>query len=692
MVSFVFIAIIMLAGLIAYKHEKKLADTLGIVCCGCILVLYVFAFFGRLYWIDYVGILVTCLTLFKIVFDGELRGWCKSMATIQNGCILLFVILLSISQADRAFDLSAEAGYWASDIKYVFLKNGFAGRLGNPVPEYGLNPPAITMFKWLFMHIMPGELKAGLGYSGYVCLNFILLLPFISRISEIFERRDFLEGYRKNVGVKVAQNNKYRYDEKKLISKYKVRVSGKLEGYEAPVRAEDVCKELLINVAGCVLVAVVALMLNAVCTKQAGPDVTMAIVYGLLLWTIWNRDTEHKTLYYCKLGILGSVLVLCRITGILLAVSALALIIVCFRIEHRNERFNVVSIYETDLLYAIYSVVSWMVFLGSWIGLCIVNVRQADVNINYRMILKGHLASHLLLYLKEIALMPIHGNEAYRFGLSFVGIIIVSLALLWGLENKNVIDREERNVISVFAIVTVAIINIVLFWYSFAKASSIGDNMESFILIALLPLGTGLLLLIFGVWIDNVAPQVSIRPAEDKSVRDFENDITLKKIRILYLAMGIVVLSVCDLTGMAREIWGYRNAVSEIETGRKEAVSEASMFVDTIKKDSFFEGKRVLYICDSNTEIIDYSGDISYECIPVSVVYANVSKETEYNEVAKLIYESKAQYVYMDDIEGLSEDMSLLVGEEFQSGRLYTVNGDGTISRYYENIDRELVQ
>ena len=51
-----FAAIILAAGLIAYREDKKLADTLGITCCGCILLLYILAFFRILSWIDFISL------------------------------------------------------------------------------------------------------------------------------------------------------------------------------------------------------------------------------------------------------------------------------------------------------------------------------------------------------------------------------------------------------------------------------------------------------------------------------------------------------------------------------------------------------------------------------------------------------------------------------------------------------------
>ena len=293
-----FLAILLVAELIAYKQGEKLADTLGITCCGCILLLYFLAFFRILSWIDYISIPVIIAIAVLVISEGATKDYLRHFLTVQNICILVTLVLLSVSQIPRVASWWDDINYWATDVKAMLAIDGFAGKYGNVSPEFGDYPPAMSLFKWLFVHINPKEYTEGLGFSGYLCFNFVLLLPLISRLDELVHRKDISVQDRKNVGVKVAPNEKYIYDEHKLISKYKVRISGKRVSDEDDITAGRIFTELALNIAGCICMVLFPTIANIVCFEGTCADVSMGIVYGLLLWTIWKRrETQTRFIY-----------------------------------------------------------------------------------------------------------------------------------------------------------------------------------------------------------------------------------------------------------------------------------------------------------------------------------------------------------------------------------------------------------
>ena len=176
--------------------------------------------------------------------------------------------------------------FWATDVKGLWFLDGFAGKYGNVAPEFGDYPPAIQLFKWFFLHMSGGEYREGLGFAGYVCLNFILLLPLISKVDRIIPEK-LIEESEDGLGVKIAKNKKYYVDDKKLISKYKVRVAERKAGPIGenvdPVRNLGI---LVINIIACICLILFPTIANIVCYEGTCVDVTMGIIFGNLLFTL----------------------------------------------------------------------------------------------------------------------------------------------------------------------------------------------------------------------------------------------------------------------------------------------------------------------------------------------------------------------------------------------------------------------
>lgn len=697
-----FAAIILAAGLIAYREDKKLADTLGITCCGCILLLYILAFFRILSWIDFISMPVIALIIVRMANEGTLSEYFKKLCTVQNLCIILTLVLISVSQVPRVATWWDDINFWATDVKALFYLDGFPGKYGNVAPEFGDYPPALSLFKWLFLHIKPNEYTEGLGFSGYMCFNFILLLPIISRIDEMVYRKDIDVQDRKNVGIKAAPNEKYRYDEHKLISKYKVKISGKRVSDEDDISASMILKELVFNIVGCFCILMLPTVANIVCFEGTCADVTMGILYGFLLWAIWSRRKEQTLFAYSKIALYGCTMLLCKTIGVMWGLFAFAFLLLCLRENKKRERFDAESLLSTDLKYIIFAISSWAVAFGSWGVSCLAKRRIAKLTTSgVQMAAAGNL--HIIDNIKEklpvfvqgMALHPMHTNKTGALNLPALFIFIVFIAVLVIYRKRDILSEYVFKRLLSYVIITAVISYGIIFLghitvFSMETQYSTGQVMAISISRYGSPFVLGTMILLMGIWISSIERFDGGRPVAEHNVRERERNSTLKSLILMYVGFALFILLTCDYMGVYNGIWGYRSTLEDSKKAISDMISDGKEFRQAVSGNDEFNGKRILYLQDAENSSWVKNSYISHDIAPVAAVYETISVEMGSEQIRQILFSSHAAYLYADSIEGIGEVLNPLCTEQqYEEGVVYNINSDGTISKYFVTVEQE---
>lgn len=173
---------------LAVRFHDSLVQTLPVTLCSIGAVLYVLAFFQKLHWIT--GILAVCLLLLAAVFVRQARraGLAQALKTacgplrepqfwINTAALVLVVLLVHYR---RVLEWDAYS-FWGPDIKSLFYRNGFAGRLSNVSSQFGDYPPNVQLMIWWFLHTF-GTFDEGLLFGGSYFYGYALLFSLTDRI------------------------------------------------------------------------------------------------------------------------------------------------------------------------------------------------------------------------------------------------------------------------------------------------------------------------------------------------------------------------------------------------------------------------------------------------------------------------------------------------------------------------------
>lgn len=693
-------AVLITALTIAHCQEKKLVDTLGVTCTGFILVLYLLAFFKILSWIDYISIAVLCGCLFWIAENGLFRPILRKLFTAQNLCVIMFIFLIFISQFFRVADNLWDISYGAGDAKSLWLFNGFATKAGNVSPEYGDYPPAVQLFKWFFLH-MSTEYREGLGYAGYMILNFVLILPLISRIDEIIPERALSRRQNNDeVGVKLARNKNYYVNDRKLISKYKVRVK---DDDATDVQQIDFLRATILfalNIFACAFMILFPSIMGAMCFESTDGAVTMGILFGFILYYIWDKDDDHPVFFATRVGLYGGVMILCRYTGFEWALFSIVFMIICFRYRKKGERFNQASFFDINIKCATCVIAGWAVVTASWFIFSGLNKRVAryswegsaifsegNVGLFYR------LSAKLPQYLKAFVVRPLHTDRFLGIDFSAFAMILVFIVAVYGLCRKNVIDDRLKKYLISYIVGTAAIgyfiilmghLTIWTFEFKYADVINIAKSIASLGA----PFTTGFTILITGICLKSVEEEQNSAAVTESVVVEREQASHIKSMRIIYGLLTLFILLTCDYGACYNGFVGYWEKLGETKAYNNQMIDEdAKNFVSLVNSTKELEQKRILYIRDAADVKRESEPYISYATVPAAVFYGAVTPDTSEEYLEKLISASGAKYLYVDDIEDTGELFGAICNGEYVNRKLYRILPDGKIEAYYVTME-----
>ena len=597
MSALVLAAILVSAVIIATKGEDVF-DTLPFTACCAILTLYILAFFHALPfagWICGAGVIALGVILVK---RARTQEKVPAPDTVRRQILdpqfllaLAIIIAAGILAADRVVTWWDDINFWANDAKYLWAAGGFAGKYGNVSPEFGDYPPAMALWKWIFLSLSPRVYQEGLQFSAYHVLNLLLLLPLLKKT------RQFTH----------------------LIPR---------------------------------LIAVPAVLLlpSVVCALQFGgtaADIPMGILYGALLLAIREAGkSEGSSFVHARIAVYASVLVLIKSSGFYWAILALAY---ALWVQRRSEKpENLKSARLTRLIPAILPILTW----GSWLIYCLANRRIAKLTseaVNFaggRRAVATDIGERLRVYLEAFFLQPLHEDRQITLDPSaggMIGILIITCVIVRFFITHSQAKLLNRTTIffAVTALTTYGAImaaHLTIFQteaqYSdpFVMARSISRYGAPWMLGALM------------IVLDRVAvAALNQNNGDNQSQKAWHNPATVAT--AVFLAIPLLT---AGYAGEVRAFITYRESRESDLAIREETIDpEGRAFLKYLADHpELADTGRILFLRDASLNHRVKDIYISYEASPVPVVYADYSPGMTEDEIRALQTEYHAHEVW----------------------------------------------
>ena len=627
MFVFTFLACLLLAALIAYKNKCEITISLPVVTGGLILVLYLLAFFRALNAIDWLALALFTVMLIYLVRKKQLKSVLGRLMNTQSILIIIALILLAFSQKDMLANWWDDVNFWATDAKAMYYLKGFPGKYGNVAPEFGDYPPALSLFKYLFLHTSQ-TYKEGLAYSAYQVLNLILLLPLVSRL-----------------------------------------------------KADNKVINTIAQALSLVLLYLLPSVCNIICYQGSCADVTMGLLYGNLLMTLWDMYCGDNALatqktgpeeggqcaaasgkYFdlCRIAVFASVLVLTKNVGIEWVAYAFIFYLVFSYGKYASFKERLMSL------------VPWLISLAvelSWLLFCLINRRVAKLTSSGvalatggNLDLSGYVREKIGYFVGGFAAEPMHTDHTGIINLSSLAFLLIALLVILLFAYRGIADKKSALKLLCFTIFNgLLAYGIIFLGHITIFASETQYSSSEVMAISIsryaAPFTLGTLLLLCHI---------------------FTRNGSIKR----YALVGLFVLLTADLVPCYTAIFDYDDTVSEAQSTRSDMTSDAEDFIALVSEDESLWGQRILYLRDDHTVHWVHDTYVNAAVAPVAVVYGGLAADTQTAQsIAQTIEQSHAAYVYADKIDGdMSGLFEGLCEDGFECGVLYKYE-DGKLIR-----------
>ena len=675
MFVFSLIAILLAALIIAYKEDVKLCETIWPICIVMILGLYVLAFFRCLSVVDYISAVICIVMLIWIIKNNLYKEILDKLLAPQSLAVIAVMIVIALRGKDVGVDLTGENLFYAADLKSLYELGGFAKAYGNVIPSYGDYPPAMQLFQWLFVHIGPDGFNEGLGIVGYSIMNLILLLPLMSQVKFIRKIAGEETPEDQEVGIRVTQNKKYRfeYESYHVKSKFKVHITGDETEPEERSSIVEWILLFVINMVVCASLALIPNIASGFGLYVAMPDVTLGIAYGMLILAIMDgRSTAF--VYYLRIMLYGCLIILLRTWGILWLLSAAVLLV----LKIKKERDFV-----EDIKYLIIVPAGWLIEVASWIVLCFVKHRHSELTSYMLRAFTGktgmvtEFSRKVLDLLKALTVTPVLSQRFGFLRLSPFIVLILFVSMLRFLYGKGVIEERDRKTLGRFSV----IMFFVTYGFIFFEYIHIWENPAVTLTAAVekygLPYMLGLIVVILGLWVKLCGvEEMEVALREDKVDRQVNNAAS-KAVYLVYGLLVVFILMTADYSFL------IKGGFSIDDAERHAIFAGAEHFKSEVEAHVELKGRRVLYLMNDSIyaeATTEAKAGLSYDVAPVAVVYARISDDFSADALTNVIADSHAQFIYTDiQSENISELLSGMCQESWESGRIYQIRADGTL-------------
>lgn len=297
---------------IGFYFREALVKAVPVTVCLLVVELYILSFMDALQFSGIAAVLILAAALVYLwIHEKERRNIGKYLLTELHkpGTIAAIILLAAVPilASGKAVSWWDDLNFWATDVKSIYYRNGFAGKYGNAAPEFGDYPPATQLVKWWFLHMNPGSYEEGLQFSGYYFMNLAFLVPLLDFLPQVQE-------------MQLALLKIKHFKNKESTAKNSIAVrNGK--GIAENLQESSKLPAIIANIVLTVLSAA-AIWLFPSCVETFAydgccADLTMAVVYGAFLSTAVQATTPATEFlqYYGTLSLYSMVLILCKNTG-----------------------------------------------------------------------------------------------------------------------------------------------------------------------------------------------------------------------------------------------------------------------------------------------------------------------------------------------------------------------------------------
>ncbi len=679
MFVFSMIAILMASAIIAYKKDSELAGELGKVFIIAVLIAYVLAFFRGLGYIDHVCIALDICMFFWVIRNSLIKDVLKKFITPTSLALFIVTLLIFVLCSDAGINIFSGNIYQAIQLKELYYLNGMSGRFENVMPAYGDYPYGTALWEWLFCHIDPHGFREALGLAGYHCMNLFLLMPVIGRLKlSLNENDDEEENADEEVNVSISKNSKYRfvYESYRLKSKYKVHVSETGDDINRiKVSPISFTIELLSKVLLCFGLLFVPSVACSTGLGDISPDITMGILYGMLIICILEYRKEAAD-YYLNILVYGCMIILCRNWGLLWLIAASVLAAVMIR-RYRDP--------IEEIRYIILLPTMWLTLFLSWTGYCIYAGRVSELTryvfhmITFRSGQPTEVSIKALEMIKALTVASFFCDRVGLIRISPLIALLVVIVFIVLLKKKSAPDGFDVRPGIVYFVITFIISYLVIFAVYIHLWENPGFTLTETALNKGVPYVLSAIIYVIGMTIKEISshdPESALRENNiDRQMRSNSMANTWKG----YIFVVLFITLSCDLGLIFNRTANMVNITLENDQGYRDLKEEIGSHIE-------LPGHRVLYLTDIKA---DYNKDIAvqYELTPVSITTVRISDEFGSSAIKDIINNSHAGYIYTDakgdNINSIFED---LCREKWESKKIYRIFPDTTLG--YIDIEK----
>lgn len=173
--------LLLLTSALAEKQGKKLVETIPAAFSVFVLLLYILAFFNRMWLVDFIapiGIFALCYFRYREKSFREIAGQVADPSFLVFAAVAAVGMLAVSARGLTAFD---DWNFWGPDIKSIFCLQGYAAKGFNCAPDYGDYPPAMQLVAAWIMHGL-GEYREGYMACGYFLIMQVYMAPLLAKI------------------------------------------------------------------------------------------------------------------------------------------------------------------------------------------------------------------------------------------------------------------------------------------------------------------------------------------------------------------------------------------------------------------------------------------------------------------------------------------------------------------------------
>lgn len=615
-------AVILMAANFSYRYKENMASTLPVAYAALGLTMYVLAIIGALRGVFVEASLYIVLSVISFFMDKKKNAESKRLAALGKSIfspevigLVVTSVIMGFLTSGLAFSWWDDINFWSQDAKQIFYLNGFAGKYGNVSPEFGDYPPAGSLYKCLFLFTGLGKYRENLQFLGYFVTNTIFMMPLFGVVKKAADK---FSGAKKNV----------------------------LTG---------LCFASMVLFPG---------IFNGIIYYGTPADVTMAIVYGALLLTLWDgrggkENTGNEDFYYIKIFLYASVLLLTKSVGAEWAAFAFIFGIV---FGQKNMRKYIVSAASSFMVY------------GSWLCFCFINRRVAKLTgAGIRFATSGDYVAPANtmdkagFFMKGFWLLPMHGDSNPTIDVSAGAMLIVMILFIVYLCHINVTGKKDTAKLAIFVAATALVAYGIIFLAHISIFQTEDQYLDAYAMSLSIarygcPFMLGGVYLLAGVL--------------------YNESGVLKNTKALAAAFLVFVFLTADYKGFLFYINGYRDVAEKNRAYIEDMIGEnGKKLVDTVSSVDELPGKRVLVMRDGHLSYWVHNAYINKAASPVALVYdVFMTESDDPSSIVSKLLASHASYLYIEDNDEISKDLFLPLlkeGSKFESCRIYKIENSG---------------